>query len=308
MVEASARAADRHNTHSKVRLIAVVIAGLGVLAFAALLAISNHPWLLRGGHEYRAVFRSVAGLQPGDKVHYAGLEVGRVTSIVVDTGNPVRLVVTFRVRDDIPIHADTKASIPEINVPEARLVALTPGTGSAPRLPPRSLVPSEQSLTLQETVERAKALLGRADMLFQAARPLMERDFFGRLDRTMARADTLLMLASRSSARLLPQIEEVTRRTNTMLAYTNRALATLDSSNTDLAAAPREARAVLRDMHALLGEVRAALSREGGLTEMVQTLASAGDDLARLTARLERNPASVLQRRRVPEKAVGPKP
>ena len=306
--EASADRAGQNTRRSRRRLVALAIAGAGLLALTMLVALRRNPWFFDRGLEYHAAFRSVAGLRSGDKVRYAGLEVGSVTSIVVDTGHPVRLVVSFRVRDDIPVRADTRASIPEITIPVARYLILLPGSHGAPTLPPGSTVSSEESPSVQEALTRLTRILDRTDTLLEASRPVMERDFFGRLDRTMAHADTLLRLASRSSARLLPQVEEVTRRANTMLARTDRVLAALDSSHADLAAAPREALTVLRDTRALLTEIRNGVSSQGGLAELVQDLATAGDNLARLSAQLERDPVSALQRRRPLDKTAGPKP
>ena len=307
--DASGAGADRKAKRSTRRLLALALAGVGVLALAVLYVLEDRPWLFRGGVEYQAVFRSVAGLREDDEVRYAGLEVGAVTSVVVDTANPARLVVTFRVRDDIPIRADTRASIPPFTLPVAPYyLTLEPGSQKSPPLPPGSVVPTEETPSLQDVFALLANVLDRTDTLLNAARPVIERDFFGHLDRTVSRADTLLAVASRHSGRLLTQLEEATRRANTMLAHTNRLLAALDSSQADLAAVPREAVAALHDTRVLVGEVRQGLAGQGGLADLMYDLASATENLADLTARLERNPISVLQPRRPPNKVVGPKP
>ena len=289
-------------------LIAAVIAGVVVLAFVALRTARRNAWRFERGRDYRTAFASVGGLRRGDDVRYGGLDAGSVRAIVIDTANPARFVVTFRVRDQIPIRSDTRAMIPGVTPPTVHYLDLHPGTRGGRPLPPGSFLPSEESPGVPEVLTRLVAVLERTDTMLQAARPLTQHDFFGRLDRTVTHLDTLVALASRNSARLLPQLEETVRRANATLARTDRVLAALDSSHADLAAAPHEAVATLRDMRALLDQIREGVGQEGRMAALMRDLASAGDNLARLSERLERNPVSVLQRRRQPEKLVGPRP
>jgi hypothetical protein len=91
-----------------------------------------------------------------------------------------------------------------------------------------------------------------------------------------------------------------------MMARTDRVLATLDSSRADLAAMPHEAVATLHDSQTLLHEVTTGLQEGSGLEEMLRNLSIASDHLARLSARLDRNPLSVITPARLPPKAAGP--
>ena len=195
-----------------------------------------------------------------------------------------------------------------MTAPTVHYLDLHPGTSGGRPLPPGSFLPSEESPDVPDVLTRLMAVLERADTMLQAARPLTQHDFFGRLDRTVTQLDTLVTLASRNSARLLPQLEATARRANDVLARTDRVLAALDSSHADLVAAPREAVATLRDMRTLLDQIREGVGQEGRMATLMRDLASAGDNLARLSERLERHPVSVLQHRRQPVKLVGPQP
>src|SRR4051812_12833413 len=93
-------------------VIVAVIVGAGVLAFAALKNARRTAWLFERGRDYRTTFASVGGLRRGDDVRYGGLDAGSVRAIVIDTVNPARFIVTFRVREQIPIRSDTRATIP----------------------------------------------------------------------------------------------------------------------------------------------------------------------------------------------------
>jgi phospholipid/cholesterol/gamma-HCH transport system substrate-binding protein len=76
--------------------VAVAIAGLAVVAIAALLAFNaNNLPLIGGGTGYTAYFTEDAGLVSGNQVRIAGVTVGRVTGVSL-AGDVVR--VTFEVK------------------------------------------------------------------------------------------------------------------------------------------------------------------------------------------------------------------
>ncbi len=73
-----------------------------------------------------------------------------------------------------------------------------------------------------------------------------------------------------------------------------------------LRSVPAEAVATLRETRTLLSDMRAGLAQGGGLDETMRNLAAASDNLARFSTRLERDPLSVVQRRKLPAKPAGP--
>jgi len=292
-------------SRSRLRLAAAAAVGVAALLVIALIAFSRFPGLYRGA-EYRATFGDVAGLSDGDDVRYAGLKVGTVTSVGIDSADPSRIAVTFRVRRDTPVRTSTRATVPPVTLPPANFLALLPGAADAAPLPPGALVPSEEGVSLEESYVRFTRLLERTDTLLVAVGALVDGDFVARLDRTVARIDTLASAASRNADRVVPQLELAARRTNALLARTNRVLAALDSNRADLAVLPGEAVATLRETRTLLAEVRDGVGQGGGLEAVMRDLATAGDNLARLSSRLDRDPASVLKRRQLPPKTAGP--
>ena len=67
-----------------------------------------------------------------------------------------------------------------------------------------------------------------------------------------------------------------------------------------------EALETLRETRSLVVELRDALDQGGGVNQLVRNLNSASENFARLSARLERDPASLLQKRALPAKPSGP--
>jgi phospholipid/cholesterol/gamma-HCH transport system substrate-binding protein len=290
------------------RKIRLAVAAVVVLVVAIVLYRSRGAVLaaLATGPEYLATFKSVGGLRKGDEVRYGGIPVGRTRSVRIDPADPSRLIVVFRVRRDTPMRADMRASVVDLTSPVTRYLSLRPGTRDAPPLPPGHEVQSETGPTIDETLTNATILIARADTLLEAASPLMHGDFFARLDRMTVRLDQMTGVLARSSARWAPELERAAGRMNDLLARSDRLLATIDSTRPDLRAASAEALAMLRDTRTLVGELRTGAAEGGGVSQLMRNLTLTSDNLSRLAARLDRNPASLLRRQPPPPKPGGP--
>jgi phospholipid/cholesterol/gamma-HCH transport system substrate-binding protein len=292
----------------------------GTLAvLVALLVLARYPGLLHTGVEYRAVFKSVAGLNKGDEVRYGGLPVGSVTQMDIDPVDPTRIIVAFRVKKNTPIRSDTRASITQVGLLGAPYLQLEPGTRTATALPPGSMLPSIENPSFQDAMRRLSQFFDRTDTLLRGAERFANASPIERIDATLDRMDTLLTIATVGSRASFDQINRTFARVDTasgrmaqLVDRSERLLAALDTATRtagpQLAATQREAVESLREIHTLLADLRDALAQEGGVDQMVRNLAQASDNIARLTARVERDPSSVLKQRALPNKPAGPRP
>ena len=285
---------------------ALAAGGLLLLGFVALQIRDRYGWVFVRGPEYAAAFPNVSGLGEGAEVRYAGLAVGKVRRVAVDSADPRQVLVTFRVDEGTPVRTSTHAAVVGAGASPATYVNLRPGPLNAPAARPGTRLGVEEGPTVEDVLLRVTALLDRSDTLLAATAPLTRGDFFGQLARTTARVDTLVTAASQSSGRWGPRVERALRQTEALLARTDRVVAALDSARPALARAPGEAVATLAASRALLTDVRSGVEQGGGLRELMRNLTSAGENLSRLSARLERDPLSALQGRRNPPKPAGP--
>ncbi len=77
-------------------------------------------------YEITAKFESVAGLKPDSSVQMAGVEIGRVTSIRLDTQDFVA-VVKMKIKRGVPIQEDAIASIKTSGLIGDKYVSIQPG-------------------------------------------------------------------------------------------------------------------------------------------------------------------------------------
>jgi phospholipid/cholesterol/gamma-HCH transport system substrate-binding protein len=292
------------------RLAIAVFFGVAGAVLLLLVAITRFPTIFSTGSEYRTAFRSVPGLTAGDEVRYGGMLVGSVEEMAIDPDDPTRIVVTFRVRGETPVRADTRATITQVGLLGEPYLNLEPGTARGAPLPEGSFVASEESLTFQEAVTRLAAFFDRADTLLTGIERVADNDPWGRIDRTLARVERLIDSTSSGATRVVAQAEVASRRLGELIERTDRLVASVDTTfrgaETGIGQTQQELVTTLRETRMLLASVREGLDAGGGVDRLVRNLTSASDNIARLSARLERDPTSLLKPRERPAKRVGP--
>ncbi len=115
--------------------------------------------------EYKAVFSSASELTAGDQVRIAGVVVGKVKDVKIH--HRTEAMVTFKVKDGVPLTQDSRASIRFLNLIGDRYMSLSQGKEGAPRLKPGS------TLQLDRTTPALNltALFQGFQPLFAALRP-----------------------------------------------------------------------------------------------------------------------------------------
>ena len=296
--------------HDDPRLGIAAFLGATVLVLAALVAYARNPSLFARGREYRTVFSNVAGLNPGDEVRYGGLPVGSVTSIDLDSADATRIVVRFRVRKRAPVRVDTRAAITQVGLLGEPYLNLRAGSPTAPLLPVGGTLPSEENLSFQDAMTQLARFFEHSDTLFAGVQRFAATNPWERLDRTLTRFDQLIANTGRNTERVTARLDTASLQVTRVLDHTDRLIASLDSAfrsaGPGIGTTQREALATLRDTRALVADVRGALQQGGGVDQLLRNLDVATDNLARLSARLERDPTSVLKRRVLPKKTAGP--
>jgi phospholipid/cholesterol/gamma-HCH transport system substrate-binding protein len=295
---------------SRAGLLAFLAATMVVLT--ALIALARYPSLFRGGDEYRIVFRTVPGLSLGDEVRYGGLLVGSITSLELDPDDPTRILVRIRVRRETPVRTDTHAEINQIGLLGAPYLNLVPGSRNAPELEPGGAIPSVDNLSFQDAMSRLAQFLDRADTLLVGFERVASASPVDRMYAAFAGVDSLVSEMRAGANRVFNGFDSTSVQLAQLIDRTDILLQTIDTTiaaaGPELSDAQQEMRKTLRDMQLLVSELRTSTDHGRSVESIVRDLKTTSDNLARLTDRLERDPSSVLDRRRSPTKPVGPPP
>ncbi len=124
---------------------------------------------------YKAVFANVSGLEGGNFVRVAGVEVGKVKSITVQPDSTV--LVEFTAADSVVLTEGTGAAIRFADLVGGRYMALEEGAGEVKRLHPGETIP----LSRTEPALDLDALVGGFRPLFRALDPDQVNKLTGQL-------------------------------------------------------------------------------------------------------------------------------
>jgi phospholipid/cholesterol/gamma-HCH transport system substrate-binding protein len=114
---------------------------------------------------YKAEFTDVTGLEAGNFVRIAGVEVGKVKTISIQPDSAV--LVEFSADDSVILTNGTKAAVRWADVIGGRYLALEEGTGGVERLNPGQMIPTDRTQPALDL----DALIGGFRPLFRALDP-----------------------------------------------------------------------------------------------------------------------------------------
>lgn len=123
-----------------IKLVAfLVVAAL----FTAWVAVITSEYRTGADSTYRASFEDVSGLELGDQVRVAGVNVGKVKEIDVQPDNTV--LVTFTVAEGTELNTSTRAVVEYRNLIGDRIVQLSRTDATAPLLDGEGIIPTSQT-------------------------------------------------------------------------------------------------------------------------------------------------------------------
>jgi len=141
--------------------IFVVVCAFGLVVMMLVFGQSR----IQSERLYRAEFTDVSGLAQGDFVRIAGVEVGKVKTISIESNSLVS--VEFSSDDTVVLTQGTRAAVRWADVFGGRYLSLEEGVGAARRLDPGTTIPTERTLPALDL----DSLIGGFRPLFRALDP-----------------------------------------------------------------------------------------------------------------------------------------
>jgi phospholipid/cholesterol/gamma-HCH transport system substrate-binding protein len=139
----------------------VVVCLLGIAALLMVFAQLR----FQSEKTYRAEFTDVTGLAGGNFVRIAGVEVGKVKNITIESNS--RVLVEFSADDSVVLTEGTRAVIRWADLIGGRYLSLDEGSGGTKRLNPGQTIPTDRTQPALDL----DALIGGFRPLFRALDP-----------------------------------------------------------------------------------------------------------------------------------------
>jgi phospholipid/cholesterol/gamma-HCH transport system substrate-binding protein len=266
---------------------------------------------LRGARvPYRTYLRYAGGLEPGTAVLFGGITVGKVTAVAPDASDPTRIDIDLDVKPGTPVNAKSVAKLGSISLTAGPVISITTGARDVPPLAPGAVIPSEETISLDDlqrklvaVADSAQALLASMgadlDHITDDTRRLLSHlnDVTGPVNRRhladmLANADSIV-------AHLSPKMDQIT---DEMLQLTKHADATFSNADGTITALREpiqadlgELRATLEQARTLIGSIEAVVRANSDDThDMLENLRKAAGNLKDVTASVKERPWSLI--------------
>lgn len=223
----------------QLRIGAFILAGLGVF-LAILYLLGAQARYFERKYDLIAEFTEVGGLIEGATVRLAGVQIGRVTSVVLpaEPGGQVRVTLTIARRFANRIRKNSEARIVTQGLLGDKLVEITLGSPDSPSLAAGERLASREPFELSQVFAQAGDTLASINRLATALGGTADR-----LGQSGALED--LGAAARSARRITEQVEkgsgwlhvlvyeepETLRRLNALLTSTQALLAKAETGD-----------------------------------------------------------------------------
>ena len=317
-------------------------AKVGVFVIASALVLGSATYFVRttqtvrGQVPYNTHLRNAGGLAPGAAVLFGGIRVGQVTAVRPWSEDPTRIEIAFAVTAGTPLNQKSMARVATLSLMTTPALMITTGSNEAGRLSAGDVVPSAESLSLEEIEGRAAKLAESADALVTELRQSIPaltgdaRTLLGnlnqisgaqnqkRIEQILASLNTLLDRESPKIAQITDQISELTKHADSVVGsvepvvkHVDQAVANVDNTVTamrepltrDLAELQRTlqaAQTVLARVDNVVG------SNEADIGETIRNMRSASENVRVLSESLKQRPWSLVRTnqpadRRVPQ-------
>ena len=129
---------------------AFVLLGIAAIVWFAIQAGAGVA--IGGSYEVNARFTNVGGLRPGSQVFIAGVPVGRVEKI--ELNSQYAAIVHMHVREDVRLPTDTIASVKTSGLIGDKFIALAPGADSRNLTAGGMITDTEPIMDLESLIRR----------------------------------------------------------------------------------------------------------------------------------------------------------
>ena len=303
--------------------------GAFVLVCAAILLVSVYRITsaqIRGARvSYKTYLRNAGGLEPGADVLFGGITVGDVTAVRPDVQDPTRIEILLDVKLGTPINAKCVARLGSVTLVTNPVISLTTGANDAPRLPPGSVIASEETVSIDDTERKIVALADSAHTLMDAVHTdvtdgqrlidnlnqMTDKPNQQRVASILANADTMVARTSPRVDQLSDQLVKLTNDANRVMAKLGPAVdnlnATVSNANQTITSLREPTQTDLVEVRKALLELQAQMrAKDQDITYTLENVRMMTDNLNELTESVKERPWSLVRIREAKDRKVPP--
>jgi ABC-type transporter Mla subunit MlaD len=153
---------------TEARVGAFVLACASVLAFTIVRLVNAQL----NGHTvpYRTYLRYAGGIEPGAQVLFGGINAGKITAVRPWSSDPTKIEILLDVKENTPLNEKSVAKLGLVSVMSGAALSITTGSNDAKRLPPGSIIASQEAASLDEITDKMATVANNANDLITEVR------------------------------------------------------------------------------------------------------------------------------------------
>lgn len=196
---------------------------LGIIVFAAIIIeLSNVVLFGKSGFHVTGYFKEAEGIEPGNPIHYAGVEVGMVDKISVENGEAV---LNLRFYKDAKVPKDADFSIQTSSVMGGRFVKAAGGHQDRGYFSDGMTVQGKAAPGIDQAMDKMDKLINSAQTMLDGinmvvADPASQKNVKNSISNFDAVSQNLAILTSQG-IQTANEIEGITSQINSMLYQLN---------------------------------------------------------------------------------------
>jgi phospholipid/cholesterol/gamma-HCH transport system substrate-binding protein len=283
---------------------------------------------------FRTYLKDAEGVEPGTQVLFGGITVGKVTSVEPDRVDPTRIAISLDVTQGTPLNGKSVADVGSVSLMGDPVLAISTGSKEAPRLQPGAVIPSQETVSLDELQRRVATLASTAQTTLVAVgsdlndltgdtRKLLANlnDATGTTNRKhlagiLANTDTTVAQLSPQVNQISEQVLKLTKNANDVVAKMGPTVdnvnATVSNTNETITALRGPSQADLAELQRTLVQTRELINslqvvvraNTQNTTYTLENLRMATDNLNQLTESVKERPWSLVRIRQPKERNV----
>jgi phospholipid/cholesterol/gamma-HCH transport system substrate-binding protein len=269
---------------------------------------------------YRTYLRYAGGLEPGASVLFGGINVGKVTSVRPWTSNPTKIEILLNVKQGTPLNQGSVAKLGMTSVVSAASLSITTGSNDAKRLPPGSLIPSQETASLDEIAGKMAIVADSANGLIVQAQAELAgisgdaRHLLANLNTvtgppTQRKVQTALNQVNTLLATESPKIDRLSDQLIALSRHADDTVQNVNGTVTDVRGPIRkdlvDLQNTLQQAKALLGDMQKIVrANDDKIDDTMENLRVATDNLDQLTDSLKQRPWSLVRIKQPKERAI----
>lgn len=300
--------------------------GVFVLGCASILAFSIIHLVNAqlSGHtvSYRTYLRYAGGIEPGAQVLFGGINVGKITAVRPWRSDPTKIEILLDVKENTPLNEKSVAKLGLVSVMSGAALSITTGSNDARRLPPGSIVASQEAASLDEITDKMATAADNANGLITEVRGELggisgdARTLLANLNTVTGKANqqrvrTVLDNVNEMLATERPKIDRLTDQLNALSQHADETIQNVNGTVGDLREPIRNdlanLQSTLLQAKQLLGDMQVLVrANDYKIDDTIEHLRTATENLDELTDSVKQRPWSLIrikepQDRKVPK-------